>query len=580
MTSFLGVVSVVLLLALLVYILKSKRLASELQAKDVEVANLMGRHQVELERAQADAQRGLDDIRRIAQQERELERKATEDLRAHFQAEALRIHQECDAQLSAQAKRLEALARFEPLANEEEEVRHALQSALEEARSLRAQAEAILGAAGAAAEADRKRAAKDSEAVYARAMAVLDQAKLDARKALVEADRRAAEIGGEAYLALKDRKKLEAEILAMENVINGYGDRYIIPTRSLLDDLAKEFGHLEAGEALGVARERSRRMVEDGTAATCAYVELSRRDTAIRFVVDAFNGRVDAILTRVRHDNFGTLSQEVRDAFALVNRNGQAFRDAQITAPYLDVRLDELRWAVVAQELRLKEREEQRALKEKLREEERARREYERAIQEAQRDEQRIREAMAKARAEAEQSTIADRTRLEAQIALLNQQLADAEARNQRAISMAQQTRAGHVYIISNIGSFGEDVFKIGLTRRLDPLDRIKELGDASVPFEFDVHALIRSNDAPALESLLHHAFDDLRLNKVNFRKEYFRVPLHRIREVLDENGLEASFTMLAEAREYRETQAIERMSPEERQRYYDRHADEDGGGE
>jgi hypothetical protein len=580
MISFLTALSVALFVALLVYILKSKRLSSELQAKDVEVANLMGRHQAELANVQADAERGLDDVRRIAQQERELEQKVTEDLRAHLQAEALRIHQECETQLSAQAKQLEALARFEPLANEEEEVRHSLQAALEEARSLRAQAEAIVRAAGAAAEADRRKAAKDSEAVYARALAVLDQANLDAHKVLLDADRRAAEIGGEAYLALKDRKKLEAEILAMENVITGYGDRYIIPTRSLLDDLAKEFGHLEAGQALALARDRTRKLVEDGTAATCAYVEASRRDTAIRFVVDAFNGRVDAILSRVRHDNVGTLTQEIQDAFALVNLNGQAFRNAEITSLYLDARLAELRWAVIAQELRLKEREEQRALKEKLREEDRARREYERAIQEAQRDEQRIREAMAKARAEAEQSTIADRTRLEAHIALLNQQLTDAEARNQRAISMAQQTRAGHVYIISNIGSFGENVFKIGLTRRLDPLDRIKELGDASVPFEFDVHALIRSNDAPALESLLHHAFDDLRLNKVNFRKEYFRVPLNRIREVLDEKGLEASFTMLAEAREYRETQAIERMSPEERQRYYDRHADEDGGGE
>jgi T5orf172 domain/Domain of unknown function (DUF4041) len=580
MISFLTALSVALFVALLVYILKSKRLSSELQAKDVEVANLMGRHQAELANVQADAERGLDDVRRIAQQERELEQKVTEDLRAHLQAEALRIHQECETQLSAHEKRLEALARFEPLANEEEEVRHSLQAALEEARSLRAQAEAIVRAAGAAAEADRRKAAKDSEVVYARALAVLDQANLDAHKVLLDADRRAAEIGGEAYLALKDRKKLEAEILAMENVITGYGDRYIIPTRSLLDDLAKEFGHLEAGQALALARDRTRKLVEDGTAATCAYVEASRRDTAIRFVVDAFNGRVDAILSRVRHDNVGILTQEIQDAFALVNLNGQAFRNAEITSLYLDARLAELRWAVIAQELRLKEREEQRALKEKLREEDRARREYERAIQEAQRDEQRIREAMAKARAEAEQSTIADRTRLEAQIALLNQQLTDAEARNQRAISMAQQTRAGHVYIISNIGSFGENVFKIGLTRRLDPLDRIKELGDASVPFEFDVHALIRSDDAPALESLLHHAFDDLRLNKVNFRKEYFRVPLNRIREVLDEKGLEASFTMLAEAREYRETQAIERMSPEERQRYYDRHADEDGGGD
>lgn len=321
-------------------------------------------------------------------------------------------------------------------------------------------------------------------------------------------------------------------------------------------------------------------MVEQAQAAACDYAEENRRTTAIRFVVDAFNGRVDAILSRAKHDNCGTLEQEIRDAFSLVNLNGKAFLEARVLPTYLDARLAELKWAVVAQELRLKEREEQRAIKERIREEEKARREYEKAMQDAQREEELIKQAMEKAQADAQLASAGDRAKFEAQIALLSQQLTVAEAKNQRALSMAQQTRAGHVYIISNVGSFGEGVFKIGLTRRLDPLDRVKELGDASVPFEFDIHAMIRSDDAPALEKLLHHEFDALRLNKVNFRKEFFRAPLDRIRELVLSKGLEASFTMLAESREYKETQAIERMTPEERQRYYTRHADEDVGAE
>jgi hypothetical protein len=147
----------------------------------------------------------------------------------------------------------------------------------------------------------------------------------------------------------------------------------------------------------------------------------------------------------------------------------------------------------------------------------------------------------------------------EAKLAELAARLVAAEAKNQRALSMAQQTRAGHVYVISNIGSFGEDVLKIGLTRRLEPLDRIRELGDASVPFDFDVHALIRSEDAPALERELQRHFVRQQVNKVNARKEFFRVKLQNVRELVTSLGHEASFTLAAECREWKETQAIER---------------------
>ena len=107
----------------------------------------------------------------------------------------------------------------------------------------------------------------------------------------------------------------------------------------------------------------------------------------------------------------------------------------------------------------------------------------------------------------------------------MNEQIEELEARIQemeekkRSISQAQLTKTGHVYIISNVGSFGDDVFKIGMTRRLEPMDRVKELGDASVPFPFDVHAMIRTSDAPSLENALHHHFDERRLNLENHRK-------------------------------------------------------------
>ena len=123
---------------------------------------------------------------------------------------------------------------------------------------------------------------------------------------------------------------------------------------------------------------------------------------------------------------------------------------------------------------------------------------------------------------------------------------------------MAEQTRRGHVYIISNVGSFGDNVYKIGLTRRLDPALRVKELGDASVPFAFDVHAMIYTADAPAVEAALHREFKRHRVNAVNFRKEFFNVDLQSIKNAVDKiTGGEAEFKMTAVAEEYFESKRL-----------------------
>jgi len=439
------------------------------------------------------------------------------------------------------------------------EAARVLSQALEAANGLRSEAQTLLAKARVLAAEEQSRASQKAKELNQRADAILKRATLDSGRIVSEAEKRAEQIGGEAYAALRDKQTLEQAVQALWNVTEGYGDRYVIPSRSLLDELATDFGHTEAGEALRSAREQSRRLVEEKLAATCKYAEADRRDRANRFIVDAFNGRVDAILTRVKHDNYGTLEQEIRDAFSLVNLNGLAFRDARILPSYLDARLAELKWATVVQELRLQEREEQQRIREQMREEEKARREYERAMREAALEEDLLRKAMEKAQQQVQHATAQQKAQYEQQLSELAAKLKEAEERNQRAISMAQQTRRGHVYIISNIGSFGEQVYKIGLTRRLDPQDRIDELGDSSVPFEFDVHALLYSEDAPALESKLHKHFVLMQVNKVNHRKEFFRIDLKHIREEIQKLGMDAKWTMTAAAAEYRETLAIEK---------------------
>ena len=432
-----------------------------------------------------------------------------------------------------------------------------LENASVQATQLREKASSEI--ASTTAEARQK--AKDLKEQAAR---VLDSATVQAGKIIDTANKKAEEIAGSAYEAMKNADQLEKTAQAMKNIIEGYGDEFLVPGRSMLDDLAEEFGFTEAGTELKNARERTRLMIRNGTAATCEYVEARRKDTAINFVIDAFNGKVDSILSRVKNDNAGKLEQEIKDAFTVVNYNGKAFREARVSPEYLASRIDELKWAAIAQQLKLEEREEQRRIREQMREEEKARRDYERAIRDAAKEEDLLRKAMEKAQAQFDQASEQQKVIYERQLVDLAERLKAAEEKNQRALSMAQQTKRGHVYIISNIGSFGEHIYKIGLTRRLEPLDRIRELGDSSVPFGFDVHAMIFSEDAPALENQLHKHFIMLQMNKVNFRREFFRVDINHIKEEVERFGLTAKWTMAALAREYHESMAIEKAIKED----------------
>ena len=192
---------------------------------------------------------------------------------------------------------------------------------------------------------------------------------------------------------------------------------------------------------------------------------------------------------------------------------------------------------------------------EEEREEREAQREYERAIKKALKDEEKAQEALEQKKREmAETQTQEKIQKLQEQIQGLEKALVEARELRERAMSMAQQTKIGYVYVISNIGSFGKDVYKIGMTRRLDPMERVLELSNASVPFPFDVHTFIYSEDAPALEADLHRRFDAKKVNSINYRKEYFHVTLDEIKAALEEKGVDAQFVDEPDAFQYRES--------------------------
>jgi hypothetical protein len=275
-----------------------------------------------------------------------------------------------------------------------------------------------------------------------------------------------------------------------------------------------------------------------------------------KLMLRAFNGECDVLISKVKWNNVNQMKERMQKLFDAINKLGQGFQ-VYLNNQYLDLKQKELILEYEYQLKRQQEKEEMRAIQEELREEEKAKREFEQAQREAEKEEATYQKALDKARKEYEASTGEKHDKLQAQIEKLEQELKEAKEKKERAISMAQQTKRGHVYVISNIGSFGENVYKIGMTRRLEPVDRVKELGDASVPFQFDIHAMIYSDEAPTLENELHKAFTNKKVNMLNYRKEFFNVTLDEIENKVKEIGLDAEFSRLPEAMEYRETLAI-----------------------
>ncbi|HKG06342.1 MAG TPA: DUF4041 domain-containing protein [Pedobacter sp.] len=276
-----------------------------------------------------------------------------------------------------------------------------------------------------------------------------------------------------------------------------------------------------------------------------------------KLMLFAFNGECDAMIAKMKWNTATRTIERVEKAYDTINKLGRA-NEIQITYEYLLLKKEELALSHEYMNKIHEEKEEQRMIREQMREEEKAKREYEIAQREAAEDERRYQNALLRIKDELQFADKGEVDTLNSQIRQLEEKLKEATEKKERAISMAQLTKVGHIYIISNIGSFGEDIYKIGMTRRLDPNDRVRELGGASVPFQFDVHAIIYSDNAPQMEYELHKHFKDKRINRVNGRKEFFKVSLEEIEEFVNQDpGASIKVTKSAEAKEYRETLAL-----------------------
>lgn len=312
--------------------------------------------------------------------------------------------------------------------------------------------------------------------------------------------------------------------------------------------------------------DKQKQSIKNGGACVCNtnwHVGNSRKQGEImtrRYInltLRAFNGECDTLISKVKWNNVKRFEERIKKAFNAINKLGKS-NDVYINESYLNLKLDELHLTYELAHKKYQEKEEARAIRAEQREEERAIREFEKARKDAEIEEKRFQKALEQAKKDLGLVSGEKLEELNSQIAQLEQNLKEAHEAKERAISRAQETKSGHVYIISNLGSFGENVYKIGMTRRLEPMDRVKELGDASVPFTFDLHAMIFSDNAPALENLLHKEFDDRRINKVNYRKEYFKVTLDEIEKVIKEKfDKEVDFIKMSEAQQFRETQSI-----------------------
>jgi len=314
----------------------------------------------------------------------------------------------------------------------------------------------------------------------------------------------------------------------------------------------------EYKQKISKVREKQKTMIKNKTAVVC-YTKWEvhgskakgqlMTNQGVRLATRAFNNECDAIISNTTWKNEKSMEQRIYKSYETINKLNES-NTISITNEYLNLKLEEFYLAYEYAEKKKNEREEKAELRAAVREEAK----LEQEILAARKEEEKYQKLLDKAKAEAEKATGTKLDFLKEKISELNIELEEAHKKNERAMSMAQQTKAGYVYIISNIGSFGQDIYKIGMTRRLEPYDRIRELGDASVPFGFDVHALIYSDNAPGLENTLHKEFSEKRLNLRNQRREFFAVSLDEIQNIVHKTFPKAEFIIEPEAQDYFES--------------------------
>lgn len=368
--------------------------------------------------------------------------------------------------------------------------------------------------------------------------------------------------------SVKLKQDLETEISQVRADLVETRDEVLMQSFGLYKPMFSFANSSAYKDELSKLREKQKDCIKAGKAATGATNWTVNGDAKKgkkmvsdmqKLLLRAFNCECDDAIDHVKFNNVDSAEKRIQSSFSAISKLG-SICDVAITGTYLNMKLTELHLAYEYQVEKQKEKEHLKELRAAEREQAKLEKEIEEARKKIAKEQQHYSNALEKLMQQIASAKQEDLPDLEAKKAELEAQIKDLNKAKEQVDYRAANQKAGYVYIISNIGAFGEGVYKIGMTRRLEPMDRIDELGDASVPFDFDVHALIFSDDAPALEAALHHAFEDRKVNMVNHRREFFRVSLDEIKAVVLENyDKTVDFIDVPAAEQFRESEQLRR---------------------
>lgn len=365
------------------------------------------------------------------------------------------------------------------------------------------------------------------------------QQLISAERVYLEQARANMDLRQRELINTKDQlSALQAQVLVVEEALLLESFALYLPKFALTSSAAYK-------ERLEKVRATQKTMIKEGLAATGGQGWVVNNNAAegkrlvndmVKLVIRSFNNEADYCVDNVKFDNIELGEKRIRKSFETLNKLGRVM-SVTISETYLNLKLDELHLAHEFQVKKQQEKEEAKRAREELREQQKLEQEIRAAREKIAKEKRHFAAALKELEARLAKITSSeDEAALRARIAEIQAGREALEGEEKLIDYREKNAKAGYVYVISNIGAFGEGVFKIGMTRRLEPMDRVDELGDASVPFNFDVHALVFSDNAPALETKLHERFSKTRLNKVNGRKEFFRADIQSIEEIIRTN--------------------------------------------
>lgn len=360
--------------------------------------------------------------------------------------------------------------------------------------------------------------------------------------------------------AVDDRiKEKNTELDGLQKEINGLYDKNLVKTYdSLIVPNISEISSAEIKNELSMLKVAEKELIEHGGLSLPSWLEKRERTNLKKKMLLPLESEVAGLLNKLTIANIDTTRNKIIHSFERINKLFEP-DNSEFTNKMLEHELKklELNYSYIVKVN--DEKEQQKAIKEQMIDEEKAQKEIQKEKKRIDKESRQFNNELKKMLKYLSNSSDSVQSEIYSdKIKELEDQIAQLEVDKKDVEHRASNTRAGFVYVISNVGSFGNDVYKIGMTKRFNPMDRIKELSSASVPFEFDVHATIFSDDAPSLETKLHNRFSDKAVNKVNSRKEFYKVPLRKIEDaVINEFDATIEFTELAKAEEYRRSMEI-----------------------